>query len=77
MDGWLMKLYPKAPTWKEIADVVEKIGHNNLAQSIRQVYITGEQIDLKWHKYRKQATFGKRKFCKSCYICYCVGGLET
>lgn len=43
VDGWLVKLYPKVPTWGEIADVVEKIGHDNLAHSIRQVYITGEQ----------------------------------
>ena len=42
VDGWLVKLYPKVPTWGEIADVVEKIGHSNLAQSIRQVYTTGE-----------------------------------
>lgn len=46
VDGWLVKLYPKVPTWGEIADVVEKIGHNNLAHSIRQVYITGEQTEV-------------------------------
>ena len=46
VDGWLVKLYPKVPTWGEIADVVEKIGHDNLAQSIRQVYTTGEQTEL-------------------------------
>lgn len=51
VDGWLVKLYPKVPTWGEIADVVEKIGHGNLAQSIRQVYTTGEQTEL----YMKQA----------------------
>ena len=42
VDSWLAKLYPKAPTWREIADVVEHIDHSSLANSIRQVYITGE-----------------------------------
>ena len=42
VDGWLNKLYPKTPTWREIADVVEHIGHSSLADSIRQVYVTGE-----------------------------------
>ena len=42
VDGWLTKLYPKTPTWREIADVVEHISHSSLADSIRQVYVTGE-----------------------------------
>ena len=42
VDGWLAKLYPRTPTWREIADVVEHIGHSSLADSIRQVYVTGE-----------------------------------
>ena len=36
VDGWLAELYPWSPTWREIADVV------SLADSIRQVYVTGE-----------------------------------
>ena len=42
VDGWLTKLYPRTPTWMEIADVVEHIGHSRLADSIRQVYVTGK-----------------------------------
>ena len=42
VDGWLTKLYPRTPTWREIADVVEHIGHSSLADSIRQVYVTGK-----------------------------------
>ena len=42
VDGWLAKLYPKIPTWREIADVVEHIGHSTLADSLREVYVTGE-----------------------------------
>ena len=42
VDGWLAKLYPRIPTWREIAAVVEHIGHSSLADSIRQVYVTGE-----------------------------------
>ena len=42
VDGWLAKLYPRTPTWRAIADVVEHIGHSSLADSIRQVYVTGE-----------------------------------
>ena len=41
VDGWLTKLYPRTPTWREIADVVEHIGHSSLADSIRQAYVTG------------------------------------
>jgi hypothetical protein len=41
VDGWLAKLYPRTPTWREIADVAEHIGHSSLADSIRQVYVTG------------------------------------
>ena len=44
VDGWLAKLHPNKPTWREIADVVESIGHHNLAHSLRQVYISGREI---------------------------------
>ena len=42
VDNWLAKVYPKKPTWREIADAVETVGHHKLADSLRQVYITGE-----------------------------------
>ena len=42
VDGWLRKLYPKVPTWREIAGVVEGLGYSNLAYCLRQVYVTGE-----------------------------------
>ena len=42
VDGWLAKLHPNKPTWREIADVVESIGHHDLAHSLRQVYISGD-----------------------------------
>ena len=41
VDGWLARLYPNTPTWREIADVAEQIGHHQLSQSIKQVYVTG------------------------------------
>ena len=41
VDGWLANLHPDKPTWREIADVVESIGHHDLAHSLRQVYISG------------------------------------
>ena len=41
VDGWLARLYPNTPTWREIADVVEQIGHHQLSQSIKQVHVTG------------------------------------
>ncbi|CAI8033746.1 hypothetical protein GBAR_LOCUS19041 [Geodia barretti] len=41
VDGWLRKLYPKVPTWREIAGVVEGLGYSNLAYCLRQVYVTG------------------------------------
>ena len=41
VDRWLARLYPNTPTWREIADVVEQIGHHQLSQSIKQVYVTG------------------------------------
>ena len=44
VDGWLAKLHPNKPTWREIADVVESIGHHDLAHSLRQVYISGREI---------------------------------
>ena len=44
VDGWLSQLYPKKPTWNEIADAVESIGHKNLADSIRDVYNTGQRL---------------------------------
>lgn len=60
VDGWLVKLYPKVPTWGDIADVVEKIGHSNLAQSIRQVYTTGEpNRTVSYVKWNKHEQFGK------------------
>ena len=51
VDGWLRKLYPKVPTWKEIADLVEQTGHRNLAYSLRQVYNTGEQFTVMKHHF--------------------------
>ncbi|CAI8027028.1 Leucine-rich repeat and fibronectin type-III domain-containing protein 5 [Geodia barretti] len=42
VDGWLANLHPNKPTWREIADVVDSIGHHDLAGSLRQVYISGE-----------------------------------
>ena len=44
VDGWLAKLHPDKPTWREIADVVDIIGHHDLANSLRQVYVTGLNI---------------------------------
>ncbi|CAI8046604.1 hypothetical protein GBAR_LOCUS25782 [Geodia barretti] len=41
VDGWLANLHPNKPTWREIADVVDSIGHHDLAHSLRQVYISG------------------------------------
>ena len=41
VDGWLANLHPNKPTWREIADVVDSIGHYDLAHSLRQVYISG------------------------------------
>ena len=49
VDGWLAKLHPNKPTWREIADVVESIGHHNLAHSLRQVYISGDLFCV-YHK---------------------------
>jgi hypothetical protein len=42
VDGWLANLHPNKPTWREIADVVDSIGHHDLAGSLRQVYISGQ-----------------------------------
>ena len=42
VDGWLTQLHPNKPTWREIADVVDSIGHHDLALSLRQVYILGD-----------------------------------
>ena len=42
VDGWLAKLHPDKPTWREIADVVDTIGHHDLANSLRQAYISGD-----------------------------------
>ena len=44
VDGWLANLHPNKPTWREIADVVDSIGHRDLAHSLRQVYISGIAI---------------------------------
>ena len=44
VDNWLSRYYPKTPTWKEIADVVEQLEYAELANSLRQVYITGMTI---------------------------------
>ncbi|CAI8019943.1 hypothetical protein GBAR_LOCUS11943 [Geodia barretti] len=41
VDGWLANLHPNKPTWREIADVVDSIGHHDLAHSLRQVYTSG------------------------------------
>ena len=42
VDGWLAQLHPNKPTWREIADVVDSIGHHDLALSLRQVYVSGD-----------------------------------
>ena len=42
VDGWLALLHPNKPTWREIADVVDSIGHTHLAHSLRQVYLSGD-----------------------------------
>ncbi|CAI8020406.1 hypothetical protein GBAR_LOCUS12213 [Geodia barretti] len=42
VDGWLANLHPNKPTWRDIADVVDSIGHHDLAHSLRQVYISGQ-----------------------------------
>ena len=42
VDGWLAQLHPNKPTWREIADVADSIGHHDLALSLRQVYISGD-----------------------------------
>ena len=42
VDGWLAQLHPNKPMWREIADVVDSIGHHDLALSLRQVYTSGD-----------------------------------
>ena len=42
VDGWLAQLHPNKPTWREIADMVDSIGHHDLALSLRQVYVSGD-----------------------------------
>ena len=42
VDGWLANLHPNKPTWRDIADVVDSIGHHDLAHTLRQVYISGD-----------------------------------
>ena len=42
VDWWLTQLYPNKPTWRDLADVVDSIGHNDLALSLRQVYVSGD-----------------------------------
>ena len=45
VDGWRAKLYPRIPTWREIYSRHNRhihVGHSSLADSIRQVYVTGE-----------------------------------
>ena len=42
VDGWLALLHPNKPTWREIAYVVDSIGHTHLAHSLRQVYLSGD-----------------------------------
>ena len=51
VDAWLAKLYPKKPTWREVADVVEQIGHVELSRSLRQVYVTGEGMEMRSRMY--------------------------
>ena len=41
MAGWPDSIYPNTPTWREIADLMEQIGHHQLSQSIKQAYFTG------------------------------------
>ena len=52
VDGWLANLHPNKPTWREIADVVDSIGHHDLAHSLRQVYISGIPANNKWTTFR-------------------------
>ena len=47
VDAWLAELYPKKPTWREVADIVEQIGHMELSRSLRQVYVTGEEMEMR------------------------------
>ena len=51
VDAWLAKLYPKKPTWREVADIVEQIGHVELSRSLRQVYVTGEEMEMRSRMY--------------------------
>ena len=44
VDRWLAKIYPQKPTWREVADIVEQIGHKLLARSLKQVYVTGKKV---------------------------------
>ena len=46
VDGWLAQLHPNKPTWREIADVMDSIGHHDLARSLRQVYVSGDTHDI-------------------------------
>ena len=38
---WVLKTDPVMPTWNDVADLIQYIGHFNLANSLRQVYVTG------------------------------------
>ena len=38
---WVLKTDPVMPTWNNVADLIQYIGHFNLANSLRQVYVTG------------------------------------
>ena len=58
VDAWLAKLYPKKPTWREVADAVEQIGHMELSRSLRQVYVTGEEMEMRSRRMCVKGVFG-------------------
>ena len=33
--------------WREVADIVEQIGHMELSYSLRQVYVTGKEMEMR------------------------------
>ena len=62
VDAWLAKLYPKRPTWREVADVVEQIGHVVLSRSLRQVYVTGEGMEMRRSRMYVKGVVGVRSY---------------
>ena len=48
---WVLKTDPVMPTWNDVADLIQYIGHFNLANSLRQVYVTGMEAFFFLSKY--------------------------